>query len=789
MLFTALDKKLLRDLVHLRGQAIAIALVIAAGVATLILAIGAHGSLDETRRTYYERFRFADVFAQARRAPNYLAERLAQIPGVSAVETRIAFPVLLDIEGTAAPASGKMLSLPASGEPVLNALFMRSGRMPDPNRDDEIIINESFAKANHFQPGSKLKAILNGRKRELTIVGIALSPEYIYALSPGDIVPDDRRFGLLWMPYKAAAGAFNLDGAFNDVSLKLRRDAVEADVLDRVDTILGPYGGTDAYGRKDQQSHAFIDAELQQLEAMAYIIPPVFLAVAAFLLNMTLARIIALEREQIGLLKALGYGRTAIALHYVKFAGLIAAGGILVGFAAGTWLGRGLTELYGEFYHFPFLVFLHSVKVYVVSGGISLAAALVGALRAVREAVNLPPAVSMAAPVPVRYRRTWLSRFGLLSRLPQSTMMILRHLIRYPMRSLLTTVGIASSVALLITSLFSLDSIEFMIDVTYFRTMRQDITVTFNEIKSAKIAQEVQRLPGVLNAEVSRTVPVTIRNGSRSKRLGLTAIPTGTDLQQLLDRNLNPIGVPDTGIAVTEKLATILGAGVGDRVIIEVHYGRRRQLEVPVTAIIQGYLGLGAYMALDPLNAALGDGRAVTAANLMADEAQIEPLYNKLKEMPAVSGVSLMKTSLQIFRDTLARNMNIMTIVYVALSGIIAFGVVYNSARIQLSERGRELASLRVLGFTRGEVSMILLGEIAILVMVAIPLGWAMGYALAALVVTGLDTELFRVPLIVSRATYTKAALVVMVAAAISAFVVRHRIDHLDLIAVLKTRE
>ncbi len=789
MFVTALNKKLFRDLMHMRGQAIAIALVIAAGVATLILATGVRDSLEETRRAYYERYRFADVFAQARRAPDYVRDRLARIPGVAAAETRIVFPVLLDIEGMEAPASGKVLSLPKTGEPVLNALFLRSGRLPDPTRDDEIAVNEAFAKANHFQPGSKLKAILNGRKRELTITGTVLSPEFVYALAPGELVPDDKRFGLLWMPHDAAAGAFDLDGAFDDVSLKLRRDALEPEVISRVNAILEPYGGTDAFPRKDQQSNAFLDAELEQLSAMAYIIPPIFLAVAAFLLNVTLARIIALEREQIGLLKALGYKRTVIAAHYLKFAALIAAAGIVIGFGAGTWLGRGLTRIYTQFYHFPFLVFLYSFKVYVAAGGISLAAALIGALRAALHAVNLPPAVAMAAPVPVRYRRTWLSNLAPVKRLSQASMMILRHLFRYPLRSLMTTAGIASSVALLITSLFTLDSIEFMIDVTYFRTMRQDVTVTFNDIKSIKVTQELQRLPGVLNAEVGRSVPVTMHYGPRSKRLALTAIQDGADLQRLLGGNLRPVSLPDTGLVLTAKLAELLGAGLGDRVAVDVHYGRRKQLVLPVTAIVEGYLGLGAYMAMEPLNAALGDGRAVSGAYLQADSAKIGALYNQLKEMPAVSGVTLMKMSLKSFRDTLAQNMNIMTAVYAVLSAIIAFGVVYNSARIQLSERGRELASLRVLGFTRGEVAHILLGEVAILVVLAIPLGWLMGYGLAAFVVMGLDTELFRVPLIVSRATYTQASMVVLAAAAFSALVIRRRIDRLDLIAVLKTRE
>jgi putative ABC transport system permease protein len=773
----------------MRGQAFAIALVIAAGVATLILAIGAHRSLDETRRAYYDRYRFADAFAQARRVPDHLREALARIPGISAVETRIAGSVILDIAGLDEPAAGRLVSLPKVGEPALNALFLREGRLPDPRRDDEVAVNESFAKAHGFRPGSRIAAVLNGRKRALTIVGIALSPEFIYALGPGDIVPDDRRFGILWYAHDAAAAAFDLKGAFNDAAFRLRRDAVEADVLERIDVILAPYGGQDSYTRADQQSHAFIDAELTQLAAMARIIPPIFMAVAAFLLNMALARIIALEREQIGLLKALGYTRIAIGLHYLKFTGLIAIIGIVIGFGLGTWLGRGLTTLYGDFFHFPFLVFLKPTSIYAVAGGLSLAAALAGGLRAVYQAVDLPPAVAMSPPAPVRYQRSRLASLPVIRALPQSSMMILRHLTRYPTRAFLTIAGIASAVSLLVVSLFSLDSVEFMIDITYFRTMRQDVSLSFTEIRSMDIRQELERLPGVLAAEMIRAVPVTLRNGAKHKRVAITGLAQGTDMQKLLDRDLRPMTLPETGLALSEKLAEILGVEVGQTVRVEVKAGRRRQFDLPVTAIVQGYLGLGAYTEIERLNAALGDGRAVSGANLLVDGSRVADLHRTLKALPAIAGLALLPESLKTFRATMARNITVMTFTYVALAVIVTFGVVYNSARIQLSERGRELASLRILGFTRGEVSKILLGETAILVLLAIPLGWAMGYGLALLVANNLDTELYRIPFIIERATYAKAAAAVIAAAVVSALLVRRRIDKLDLIAVLKTRE
>ncbi|MEE9589287.1 MAG: ABC transporter permease [Hyphomicrobiaceae bacterium] len=587
-----LDIKLLRDLAHMWGQALAIALVLAAGVATLVLASGAYRSLFETRAAYYERYRFGDIFATARRAPNHLKQRIALIPGVSTVETRIASSAILSVEAMSQPATGQVLSLPADGPPRLNALKMRSGRLPDPHRDDEVVINEAFANAHEFQLGDSFQAILNGRKKELRIVAIALSPEYIYALGPGDLVPDDRRFAVIWMAKNAAEAAYDLKGAFNFVTLSLRRDANRAEVIERLDTILEPYGGRGAYDRDDQRSHAFIDTELKQLRTMSIIVPPIFLAVAAFLINMTLARLIAMEREQIGLLKAVGYSVFAVALHYFKLVTLIAVLGIAIGFLAGIWLGRGLTELYGDFFHFPFLVFLNPPEVFIIAATISLLAAWLGALRAVGQAVYLSPAVAMAPPAPARYRHDWWEKTGLLRDLSQPTMMIIRHLVHHPWRAGLTVLGIASSGALLVMSLATNDSINFMIDVTFFRSSRQDITVNFTDIRPIRVAHDLAAMPGVMRVEPFRQMPVTLHNGHRSKRVSLDGVTSNADLNKLLARDLNPLAVPDAGIAIGVKLAEILNVGIGERIVVEARDARRRRITVPVTAVLQGFLDL-----------------------------------------------------------------------------------------------------------------------------------------------------------------------------------------------------
>jgi putative ABC transport system permease protein len=785
----ALDIKLARDLKRLWAQALAISLVLACGVATLILAIGAYRSLEETRRAYYDRYRFADTFAAATRAPERVAGELRRIAGVAAVETRIVKLVLLDVPNMREPSTGMVVSLPDRGEPAVNAIFLRHGRLPEPAAPAEAVVSEKFADAHGFTVGSRFHAILNGARTELTVVGIALSPEYVYAIGPGDLIPDDRRFGVVWMSEKALESLFDLEGAFNSVGLRLLRGASGAAVMDAVDRLLAPFGGTGSFGREDQLSNAFLDGELTQLSAMAKIIPPIFLVVSAFLINMILVRLIALEREQIGLLKAVGYSGFAIAWHYIKLVITIATVGIIIGFAAGTWLGFGLTRLYSRFYSFPFLIFRWDADIYAIAAAISLAAAVAGAVKAVRSAVSLSPAVAMHPPAPPKYRRLLAGAFARTHVASELTVMAFRHLVRWPVRAALTVLGTSLAVALLVVALFSTDSIAFMIDVLFFRSDRQDASLSFASERPLSAWDATRQLPGVLRAEPFRTASVIVRNGHHRRRLSITGAPPNMDLSRVLDLDLQPVRLPETGLALSQRVAWLLGARRGDILEVEFLEGDRRRVDVPVTEVIQSYLGLMVFMDIDALNRLAGVGPRMSGVHLAVDESRLDDLYRAVKGTPAISGIALRTKSLERFRETMQENVTIMTTLYVTLSVIIAFGVVYNSARIQLSERARELATLRVLGFTRTEVSRVLFTELGLIVATAQPLGWLLGYLFALAVISGFESDLFRVPLVVSRATLVTASLIVMAAAGVSALIVRRRIDRLDLVRVLKTRE
>ena len=785
----AMDRKLWRDLWGMRAQALAIALVIVSGVAVFVMSLSTLDSLYQTRETYYRSHHFADVFGTLKRAPLSLARRIQEVPGVDRVETRVVAYVNIDVAGFAEPVSAHLISLPETGPGLLNRVFLRSGRLPEPGSDDEVLVSEEFAAAHGLGPGDRLRATINGRSEQLAIVGLALSPEYIYQIAPGAMFPDYARYGVLWMARKPLATAYDMDGAFNDVALTLARGANGDDVIDRLDELLKPYGGTGAFARKDQLSHRFLSEELKQQETIATLFPLIFLGVAAFLLNVVVSRLISLEREQIAGLKAFGYSDLAVGLHYAKLVLLIVLIGVVGGIGLGVLLGKGMSNIYREFYSLPYMIYVLRPGVIAAAALISIAVALLGTLHAVRTAARLPPAQAMRPEPPPVYRATVVERLGLQRWFSQPTRMVLRHIERRPIKSLLTTLGIAMACGIMMIGGFQEGAIDYMVGVQFGMSQRGDLTATYTEPTSARSLYSLRSLQGVVHAEGFRSVPARLRFGHRSYRTALEGIEPDGSLMRLLDTDLAAIELPPDGVVLTDYLAELLHIRPGDVLTVEVLEGQRRTLQVPVVATAEQYLGVSAYMQRSALNRLLREGDAVSGAYLAVDERYRKEVYAELKEMPRIAGVVEHASAIRAFYDTLAQSVLFFTFVATLLGATIAFGVVYNSMRIALSERNRELASLRVLGFERGEVAYILLGELALLTLAAIPLGLLIGYGLCAFLAFRFDTDLYRIPLVLHRDVYALAALVVVLSAGVSGLMIWRNLGRLDMVAVLKSKE
>ncbi len=661
--------------------------------------------------------------------------------------------------------------------------------MIEPNRAREVVVSEVFAEAHQFVPGDTVRSIINGRVQELTIVGVALSPEYIIQIQPGSILPDNKRFGIFWINQRDLESAFDMTGAFNSVSLKLSHGANTREIIARLDQLLKPFGSIGGFDRTQQLSYQYLSDELAQLRAMALLAPAIFLSVAAFLLNIVISRVITQQREQIAALKAFGYTNYEVGFHYLNLVLVISLTGAVVGSLFGFWMAYNMTLMYQEFYRFPLLVFRLDRMAVVWAFLLTSLSAVVGTWLAVRRAIALPPAEAMRPEPPPSYQPTLLERLIPSRFLPMEFRMIIRNVARKPLKAIASVIGIAMAVAVMILGSFTIDAIDYMIDIQFRKVQRQDLTVSFVEPATASVIYELTHLDGVLASETIRSIATRVHFEQRSRRIGIMGLEPDSRLFRLLNEDEQAVQVPAHGIMLNQKLSELLGTGLGDLVTVEVLEGKRPIVTVEVTAIIKEYSGVNAYMDKRQLHTILQESLVASGAFLKVDKNSIDKVFHELESRPGIGSVTIKEAAIQSFTDTIAENMLTMRSFIVMFATVIAIGVVYNTARISLSEQSRDLATLRVVGFTRGEVSTVLLGEVALLTLCAIPLGCAIGYLLAGLMCMGLDTENYRIPLVVSGNTFGSAAVVVAVATILSGLVVQRQITKLDLVGVLKTRE
>ena len=784
----ALDRKLLRDLWQLKSQIATVAMVAASAYSGFAGSLATYVSLVAARDDFYASARFGDVFADLKRAPRSLERALRDIPGVDDVRTTVAFDVTLDLPGVAEPIVGHLIGLPERGDSPVDRVVVRQGRLPLDSEPTSVVVSEGFAAVRHLGPGRTFAALVNGKRETLHVVGIGLAPDYIYA-TRGGAFPDDRNFGVVWMPRNPLAAAYAMEGAFNHVSLRLARDANPRAVIDALDRLLGPYGGTNAYGRDEQLSHRILSQEIDEWKVIGTVIPSIFLAVTAFLLNVVLSRQITTQREQIAALKAMGYDNATLVGHYLGQVAVIVALGVALGIGIGWWFGSAVTALYAEFFHFPAYRFRMPAWVLATAAAIIAVAAVGGAIGAVLEAVRLAPAEAMRPPFPGRYRPTIAERLSLGRFLTPAMRMTFRNMERKPWRAALTTLGIAAAMAIVVSGLFWRDAIDYMLDVQFAIAQRGDAEIALTEPTSTRARSEIERMPGVLRTEGARGIPVRLVSGHHEYRTVLSGLPPDGELRRLLDEDARPVAIPPQGILLTDRLALRLGVRPGDRIEVDFLTGERRRAWVSVAGTSADLIGLAAYMNLAALTRLAGEPDTLSSFSVRLDRAHDDALYRELKSHPRIATVASKLAMLQNFRDTMGRNILFFTSVLTAFAAVIAVGVVYNNARIALQERAWELASLRVLGFTRGEVSMFLLGELAFELALALPLGCGLGYGMAWMMVWATHSDLIAIPLIVAPRSYALAAFAVVAAGIASAMIVRRRIDRLDLVGVLKSRE
>lgn len=541
---TALHRKLIRDLIHMRGQLFAITLVLACGIATYVTMRSSFRSLEAAQFAYYSQFRFADVFTHVKRAPESVAAAMTEIPGVAAVQTRVLMDVTLDVPRLEEPATGRFISIPERRVPMLNDLFLREGRYIEPGQRGEVLISEAFAAANRLAVGDSLDAVMNGKWERLHIVGIALSPEYIYEVRPSEVFPDNRRFGVLWMSRDVLGPAFNMKDAFNDVAISLSHDADEREVISRLDQLLDRYGCLGAYGREDQISFRFLTDELGELRVYGLILPTLFLCIVAFLLNVLLSRLVGTQRGQVAVLKAFGYTNLEIGIHYLQWALIAVTPGALAGIGIGLWLASSMMDIYARYFHFPTLQLQVEAPLILIAVAIAAGSACVGAVSAVRRAVALAPAEAMRPEPPASFRPGLVERIGLRALLAPASRMIVRNLDRRRWRAVFSSLAVALSIAIVVSGRYAIDAVDRLVSIQFHTIQREDVTVVFQEARPAQVRFELAQLAGVLRVEPYREIPTRLRLGHRSRRIAVLGLPPDGELLRPVDRQLYPLTFP-----------------------------------------------------------------------------------------------------------------------------------------------------------------------------------------------------------------------------------------------------
>ena len=782
-----IDRKLLRDLRRSWVQVVSIALVMACGTMTIMGLRSTLASVQRARDDYYASNRFGDVFARARRVPISVTPRLAAVPGVAAVETRIVQDVKLDVPGLAEPAIGHMVSVPDVRRPMLNELHLRAGRWNTPRRADEVLASDRFAELNGLHPGDSLSAVINGRWQRLHIVGLALAPDFVVEYAGSAMIPDNRRYGVLWTSAAGLETAFDMKGAFNDVVLRLAPGAGETAVMAAVDEILTPWGTTGAYGRADHPAARVLDDEFKQLRVNATVFPMFFLVVAAFLLNVVLSRLVASQRDEIAALKAFGFTDREVGLHYLSFAFAAVLVGALLGFPLGMWMGAGFTSLYTDYFRFPAMPALVDWRAAAGGTGISGGFAILGALGAVRRVIRLAPAEALRPEAPARFRPLLVERIGFGRFVAPSARMVLRNLERRPFRTVSTMIGVGLAVALLATGQYPYDAFDRLFSIEFDLAQRYDLVAGFTHRADPRAITELRHVPGVISVEPVRAAAVRVRARAERRTTNLTALDHGARLDRLVDAGGSIREIPPDGVVLNQFLARRLRVRQGDTVTVElIEQGTTRR--VGVAGVIDALMDQGVYMN-DAAFRALVREEQVTAAYIAVAPRQEAAVVERLKRIPGIAAVGSRAVFMRNLQEQIRQSMTFVLSLIVTSACVIAVGVVYNSARIALAERGRELASLRVLGFTTSEVSRMLLGEQAAVLIVAIPLGLLIGAGFSWLLSSAFASERFRFPFVIALESQLVAAVVVVGAAVVAALVVRRRIGRLDMVSALRTRE
>ncbi|WP_339735419.1 FtsX-like permease family protein [uncultured Gimesia sp.] len=791
-----LHRKLLRELFAAKGVLAAIISIIAVGIGCFIAMSSTYDNLEYSRKNYYRLCHMADFSVELKKVPIGDLATLTDVPGVINILPRIIFEVTASLEGVEKPLSGKVVSLPAHENAPINSIVIKQGSYFTDQRQEEVIVNDAFARAHNLRPGDRIQLILNNRLQDLLIVGTAISSEYVYLIGPGGLVPEPETYGVFYLKHNYAEDVFGFEGAANQILGQLAPEFQNANrvrqVLDQLELNLDDFGVFSTTPLEQQSSHWFLKSEIDGLKVSATILPTIFLIVAALALNLLMSRMAEQQRTVVGTFKALGYSNQEMFLHFIQFGLLIGIAGGIFGTLIGYSLAGAMTAQYRNFFEFPSLTNQMYPRVILLGMLISVFFAVLGTFRGVRSVVRLSPAEAMRPKPPLRARRILLEKIQVFwNALDFRWQLVLRDIFRNRTRTLGGLLSATVGAMLLLVTFSMYDSAFALLDFQYDKLLLSDIDIGFKDDHDYSAFYESQQIPGVDYAEPLFQVGCTLKNGIHEKKVGIIGILSDARLTIPRDTAGARVEVPQTGILVTRKLADILQVQAGDSIKMIPVSGDRIARQVPVMKIIDSYLGLSVYADFHYLNRLMGESSSLTSVQLKTNPrpAVTRQIYRELKQVPAIQSVNSIRDQKDKLQEVLVEQMVVMIVVVIIFSCLIFFGSILNASLISLSERQQEIATLRVLGYTPAEVGSIFLRESLCINLPGILLGLPTGYWAAKGINIAYDTELFRMPFTIGTMSWVYTVLLGILFTLISHWPVQKAIQKMDWLTALNVKE
>ncbi len=732
---SVLDRKLRRDLWHNKAMLLAVVLIVAVGVGCLSGFLATSKNLQSARSSYYQETFLADFWIDLKKAPTTVLPDLLDIPGVASLRARLVTSVMLDLDGVDRPISGQLLSMPPSQQDVINNVILMSGSYFTPGRRNEVLVNHDFATARNIAPGDTLRMVIHGQRKELHVVGTAISSEFVYLMPPGSIVPEPADYGVFYVKQQLAEDAMGFEGACNSLVGFLTPQARQNPqaVLDQLGTALKPYGVFATTPLAQQASNLALSSELSGLSTMATMMPLIFLSVAALVLNVLMTRLAEQQRSIVGTLKALGYGNAVIRAHFLKVGCIVGLCGGLAGCVLGYFMAAGLTVTYKSFFTFPRLDNLFYPGLMLLSVTIALVFGLLGTLRGVAHVTRLNPAEAMHEQPPTQGGSVFLERLPWFWRnLGFRWQLSLRNLFRNRVRTLVGVFAAAMGTALLVCTFGMVDSLQYMANFQFDKILLSDFQLTFRQELDQGAVYEMAATPGVVKVEPLLEVACDFLNGHRSKKGRIMGLVRGAQMTVPRDAKGNAVAVPSAGLLMSRRMAAILDVRPGDSLTITPTKGLQQPRTVRVAQIIDSMFGLSVYADYHYLNTLIHESAAVSALQLRTQMTpkQLRGFLKQCKQYPQLAGIGNRDLQRGLIQKSFVDKLGGMAYPLIFFGAIIFFGSILNASLIGILERKREIATYRVLGYTALEVGNLLLRENILIngagILLGLPLGWWM---------------------------------------------------------------